>query len=99
MDSPVTFAVLAWIIGVVLTFIAANWVFTFRSDQLLHRRISGHGRRLDDYRLEVAERYASVDHLKEVETRLIDEIKGLRDDLKDLTGAILQLRHNETKDS
>lgn len=99
MDSPVTFAVLGWIIGIVLAFITANWAFTYRSDQLLHRRISGQGRRLDDYKLEVAERYASVDHLKEVETRLIDEIKGLRGDLKDLTGAILQLRHGETKDN
>ncbi len=92
MDNPVTFAVLAWIIGVVLAFITANWAFTYRSDQLLHRRISGHGRRLDDYKLEVAERYSSVDHLKEVESRLIDEIKWLRKDLKELTSAILSQR-------
>jgi uncharacterized membrane-anchored protein YhcB (DUF1043 family) len=97
MDNPVTFAVLAWIIGVVLAFIASNWVFTYRSDQLLHRRISGHGRRLDDYKLEVAERYASVDHLKEVEGRLIDEIKGLRKDLKELTNAIL-IHNNQRTD-
>lgn len=94
MNNPVTFAVMAWIIGAVLAFIAANWGFTFRSDQLLHRRISGQGRRLDDYRLEVADRYASVDHLKEVEGRLIDEIKGLREDLKELTRAIMH-RHEK----
>jgi len=97
MSNPVIWEVFVWIIGPLLAFIAANWVHTYKADQKLHARISGQGRRLDDYRLEVSEKYASVVHLKEVEDRLIDAIKGLREDIKDLTGALLENVADEKK--
>jgi len=90
MDSPVTFEVLAWAMGAVFIFICGNWIFTFRSDQGLHRRISNHGQRLDSYRLEAVDKYASVAHLKEVEKRLIGEIQGMREDFKELATALLK---------
>jgi len=90
MTDPVIWEVFAWVIGLLLGFIGLNWVHTYRSDQSLHARISRQGQRHDDYRLEVSEKYASVAHLKEVESRLIDELKGLRKDIKDLTGALLE---------
>ena len=81
-------------LGFVLSFISANWVFTYRGQQVLHQRVSNQGQRIDSFKLDVAEKYASVDHLREVEVRLIDEIKGLREDLKELTRAILKDRNH-----
>lgn len=63
----------------------------------LHGRISDHGNRLHSFMLQVGKDYASVDHLKEVEDRLagrhkelVDELKGLRKDVQDLTRAMVQ---------
>lgn len=43
---------------------------------------------LDQHKLDVAKEYASVVHLKDVENRLIAEIKGLREDIRELTKAM-----------
>ncbi len=43
----------------------------------LQRQITDNARALDAYRLEVAEKYASVAHLREVEARLVISIDRL----------------------
>jgi Tfp pilus assembly protein PilO len=47
----------------------------------LQKEIQGLRQELAAYKLEVAERYASVDHLKEVESRLVMAIDKLTDKL------------------
>ena len=45
-------------------------------------------RALDSYKLEVAEKYASVEHLKEVEARLVVSIDRLTDRIDKLLGRL-----------
>ncbi len=45
----------------------------------LQQQLTANARALDAYRLEVAEKYASVEHLREVEARLVISIDRLTD--------------------
>ena len=76
---------LGWLISAV--FIPILW--------LISRKIndnSAENKKLADelgkYKLDAERRFASVGHLQEVEKRLADEFKGLREDVKDLTRSV-----------
>ena len=93
MDMPVTLETLFVLLGVVIAFIAANWVYTWKGDNVLHSRVSNQGRNLDAYKLDVAHQYASIDHLKEVELRLVKAIDGLSSEVRELNGLLRDRRH------
>lgn len=83
---------LGWLITAV--FIPVVWVLVKRintvSDDLSSHKIES-SKTLTNYMLTAERQFASVGHLQDVEKRLVDEIKGLRDDIKDLTRAMNQL--------
>ena len=45
----------------------------------LQQQVTGNARTLDAYKLEAAEKYASIAHLKDVESRLVVSIDRLSD--------------------
>ena len=92
MKTPVTLEILFVLLGVVIAFVAANWVYTWKGDDVLHARLSNQGRHLDAYKLEVAHQYASIDHLKEVELRLAKAIDGLSLEVRELNGLLRNQR-------
>jgi len=69
---------LGWLITAV--FIPILW--------MLSRKINEVIKDLSDYKLSAERRFASVGHLQEVEKRLAAEMKGLREDVKELTRAV-----------
>ncbi|MBF0251090.1 MAG: hypothetical protein HQL35_10720 [Alphaproteobacteria bacterium] len=76
-NAQVTFD-LGWLIaGVVVP--VTMWLF---------KRLNDVGQALADYKLYAERQFASVGHLQDVESRLVDEIKGLRADIKDLTRSL-----------
>ena len=76
-NATVTFD-LGWLIAVVVLPVV-GWQF---------KRMNDIASDLTNYKLEAVERFASVSHLQEVEKRLIDEIKGLRHDIRQLSNAM-----------
>jgi len=90
-NAQVTFD-LGWLITAV--FIPVIWLLVRRinsvSDDLSTHKVES-SKTLNDYMLAAERQFASVGHLQDVEKRLVDEIKGLRDDIKDLTRAMNQL--------
>lgn len=62
------------------------WMFKRMRD--LERLNAEQDKDLAAYKLAVEQRYASVAHLQEVEKRLIDEFKGLRHDIRQLSNAM-----------
>ncbi|WP_420411586.1 hypothetical protein [Roseibium sp.] len=70
---------------VIIGAVAGAWWFLFSSNLATRRECQKETQQLRQdlaaYKLEVAERYASVDHLKEVENRLVNAIDKLTDKL------------------
>lgn len=62
------------------------WMFKRMRD--LENLNAAQDKDLAAYKLTVEQRYASVAHLQEVEKRLIDEFKGLRHDIRQLSNAM-----------
>ena len=73
MTGPITWEQIAGLV-VIAGSAAGAWWFLYSSILAVRRE-------LQDYKLTVAERYASVEHLKEVETRLVAAIEKLTDRL------------------
>lgn len=91
MEGVVTWSQFTWILGMAATVIGGQWWYIHVSNTGLHSRVSNVGRRLDDYKVEVAKEYVSTSHLKDVEGRLNGSIEGLRIDMKDQTAAFNRL--------
>lgn len=83
-DTPITVGLVSTIAGVVTVL----FIFWWRIDG----RIKSAEKDLSDYRLEVAEKYASVAHLKDVEGRLAISIERLTNRIDALL-AKLEERH------
>ncbi len=58
----------------------------------LQQQITANARALDAYRLEAAEKYASVAHLKEVEARLVSSMDRLTSRIDRLLGRFDEMR-------
>jgi hypothetical protein len=56
-----------------------------------HAKIEGVEKSLADYKLEVAKNYASNAHLKDLEARLLDSIRQLKEDIRELPKNIVDL--------
>lgn len=71
-----------------------GWL-TNRMDARVEERrqaIDAIARGLNDYKLEVAEKYASVAHLKDVEQRLVAELSAMNRHLADLAAAVNRMQ-------
>ena len=92
METPsvafVTWSTFQWIIGGMVGVSLAFVVLTYRANQILHSRVSERSRELDAYKLIVTKEFASVEHLQEVERRLVSEIKALTEAITALTRAV-----------
>lgn len=105
--DPVSFQVFAWVVGgLAVLFVGvigfmAGRMFKLRDDleakvdrvqARLHKRIDEVIKDLDKFRLDAERRFASVDHLQEVEGRVGDELRGMSATLHELSGAINDLK-------
>jgi len=84
-----------WLAGGAAAALAADFSYTWwvRNDaikarDILHKRINALTRDLADYKLAVADKYASVGHLQEVESRLAQELVTMNATLTALLKAI-----------
>lgn len=98
MEGSVPWAVFAWVSGGGATIIGICFAYVWHcsnkakeSDDLLHSRVSSLGRRHDDYREIVAEKYVRHEHLQASEQRLTSELAGVRSDIKDQTRSVDRL--------
>ncbi len=85
MDGSQIIFDLGWLIGAVFVPIGL-WLAKRLKDA--EKSLSQVDKSLSNYKLEAERQFASVSHLHDVEARLVDEIKGLRHDIKDLTNAM-----------
>ncbi|HQF30758.1 MAG TPA: hypothetical protein PLJ34_04855 [Hyphomicrobiales bacterium] len=70
---------MVYTIGAVVSVVAGVW---WRIDG----RIKGVERALSEYKLQVAKEYASVDHLKDVEQRLVNAVRDVSSEIHLLRG-------------
>lgn len=84
MSGAITFELVTFLI-VTGSAVAGVWWFLFNSILAARRELQSEIQRIRQeftaYKLEVAQNYASVEHLKEVETRLVNAIEKLTDKL------------------
>lgn len=64
--EPVSFEFFSWTLG----FVSLVLVGLVKANMVLHRRVNARKAELAAYKLQVAEKYVSQGHLKEVEERL-----------------------------
>lgn len=83
-NAQVTFD-LGWLITAVFIPII---IYLFKRVKDAEKSTSDVAEKLSQYKLDAADKFASVGHLQEVEKRLVDELKGLRQDIKELTTAM-----------
>lgn len=92
MTGPITWEQVAGLM-LIISAGAGAWWFLYSSILAVRRE-------LQEYKLVVAERYASVEHLKEVETRLvtaIDKLSGQLDTMPDRLSRIIQSAVEQAK--
>ncbi|MBD8875450.1 hypothetical protein [Roseibium polysiphoniae] len=87
MDGAITWAQVMTLLAIAVVLCGAWW-FLFAA--ILSVRAD-----LNDFRLKVAEDYASREHLKEVETRLVLAINKLSDKFENLTEKIVAAIHTD----
>jgi hypothetical protein len=91
LTGPITWEAIGFLCVLAVP-VCGAWWFLY-SDILAVRR------ELQDYKLEVAQRYASVEHLKEVENRLvtaIDKLAAQLDTMPDRLSRIIQQAIRDT---
>lgn len=91
MSGPITWEALVFVVGLMVPTIGTvGWIFIYFVKRLraietnAEQRVQGVEKDLAAYKLDVADKYASVSHLTEVEQRLVKSMDNLADRLDKL---------------